>query len=137
MHATSFAGPAHSASASYKTGSKADIPAEVTQWLSSCLPSRVSRVRVPSPAPQKQLSLCQRFSRQLRTNNRREGKQGGGFVLGEQSSETHLPFRLRTIPSSRFLSVWREDRAFRSDQMPERQEVYQKGAVRAPPLSRF
>src|SRR2546422_604984 len=96
----------------------------VGDLATTCLPSRVSRVRVPSPAPRNQPSLCQRFSRQLRTTSRREGKQGGGFVLGEYPSDTPLPFRLKTIPSSRFLSGCREYRALRSDRMLERQEVY-------------
>jgi len=62
----------------------------------------------------------------VRTISRREEKQGGGFVLSEQSSETHPPFRLRTISSSRFLSICKEDQAVQSDKMPERQEVYQQ-----------
>ena len=48
--------------------------------------------------------------------------------MGDYSSEVHLSFRLRAIPSSRFLGVCRENGALHNDQMPERQEVYQKGS---------
>jgi hypothetical protein len=33
---------------------------------------------------------------------------------------------LKTIPSSRFLSICKEDQVVQSEKMPERQEVYQQ-----------
>jgi hypothetical protein len=49
--ATSFVSDAHIAYVPYKTGWQADVHQESGDHVTACLPSRLSRVRVPSPAP--------------------------------------------------------------------------------------
>jgi hypothetical protein len=50
MRATSFARPAHIASESYEARYKADVNRASGDHVTACLPSRLSRVRAPSPA---------------------------------------------------------------------------------------
>jgi hypothetical protein len=50
MHVTSFVDDAHIACKSYKTGCQADVNRVSGDNATACLPSRLSRVRAPSPA---------------------------------------------------------------------------------------
>jgi hypothetical protein len=47
---TCFARPVHNANKSYETGYKADVERASGDIATTCLPSRLSRVRAPSPA---------------------------------------------------------------------------------------
>jgi hypothetical protein len=64
----------------------------------TCLPSRLSWVRVPSPAPAWTLSLWRPIPRPLGPTWRRGGKQEGGALLCETAYNDILPSRRHDIP---------------------------------------
>ena len=90
-HVTGFARHAHNAHVPYKTGCKADVHQVSGESVTACLPSRLSRVRVPSPAPMYEPSLCRPVRSRLGTTRRREGKQGGGFSMRKKAYSDTLP----------------------------------------------
>jgi hypothetical protein len=74
--ATSFARPAHIAYVPYETGCKADVDQASGENATACLPSRLSRVRAPSPAlfskppPSRPLRGCFRRSEQQKCRSK-------------------------------------------------------------------
>jgi hypothetical protein len=59
--------------------------------VSTCLPSRLSRVRAPSPAPTYRPSLCRPITSRLGATRQRYGKQGGGLSMCKQACSDTLP----------------------------------------------
>src|SRR6266566_4665727 len=63
----------------------------------TCLPSRLSRVRAPSPAPLFASSLCRPVRSRLAATRQRYGKQGDDVFMCQKACSDILPTRRRDI----------------------------------------
>src|SRR6266567_720779 len=94
----------------YERSPRANSWEAVGDPVTICLPSRLSRVRVPSPALVYEPSLCRPITSRLGTTRRREGKQGGGFSMCKNMSSDILPrFRATSCLRELVTSCLRED----------------------------
>src|SRR6266516_3282678 len=60
----------------------------VGDLATTCLPSRLSRVRAPSPAFLPKPSLCKRFGSQLKATRRRDEQSETVLFLGKRRTTT-------------------------------------------------
>src|SRR5258708_22819098 len=89
--ATSFARPAHIASESCETGCKADVNQAGGDSVTACLPSRLSRVRAPSPAPLLQPSLSKSFTSRFKGTEQRRSVDTAVFFIAPTPPNAPLP----------------------------------------------
>jgi hypothetical protein len=70
--------------------------------VTTCLPSRLSRVRAPSPAPSNEPSLYWLTTGRFVASKRRESQQAGGFMLCQKAYSDILPrFGVTPCPARR------------------------------------
>ena len=77
-----------------ETASQGDVQQASGEPATACLPSRLSRVRVPSPAPTCTSSLCRPARSRLATTGQRLGKQGGDVFMRKKACSDILPLFL-------------------------------------------
>ena len=96
MHATTFAMRALKRGNTLQPACKGYSYQASGVFAGTCLPSRLSRVRAPSPAPTYEPSLCRPTTSRLRATRRRKAKQGGGFSWCKKACSAHSFTRNRT-----------------------------------------
>jgi len=86
--ATSFLRAARNSDVVVQSASNADSYQANGEPATPCLEGRVSRVRVPSPAPPYRPSLCRPIRSRPVATGQRYGKQGGGFSMDKKRTAT-------------------------------------------------
>ncbi len=108
MHATTFAVRARERGNPLQTACKEYSYQVSGVFASTCLPSRLSRVRASSPAPKCEPSLYWLTTGRFVASARREGQQAGGFMLFKKVYSDILPqFGVTSCLARRDILPWR------------------------------